>query len=94
MTTTTCCASDFAGVVRGKPALRRYWSLALQHIPSLHFVVEDVYQGIDTIVVTYRNQNKVLVNEVLRFRDGLVFEGHGTYRIVGDDDRFSRSLTT
>jgi len=74
---------DTAGVVRGKPALRQYWSMALQHIPSLHFLVEDVYQGIDTIVITYRNQSNALVNEVLRFRDNLVIEGHGTYRLVG-----------
>jgi len=73
---------DTAGVVRGKPALRHYWSMALQHIPSLHFLVEDVYQGIDTIVITYRNQSNALVNEVLRFRDNLVIEGHGTYRLV------------
>lgn len=73
---------DTAGIVHGKPALREYWSAALQHIPDLHFVVEDVYQGVETIVITYRNQNNALVNEVLEFRDDLVIEGHGTYRLV------------
>jgi hypothetical protein len=43
-----------AGVLRGKPALRRYWTLAVQRIPDLRFAVEGVYQGIDTIVITYR----------------------------------------
>jgi len=69
------------GVVRGKPALRHYWTVALAHVPDLRFTVEDVYQGIDTVVIAYRNQDDGLVSEVLRFNDGLVVEGHGTYRI-------------
>ena len=68
------------GIVHGKPALRRYWTQALQRIPNLRFVVESVYQGIDTIVITYRNQNDHLVNEVLRFSDDKVIEGHGMNR--------------
>ncbi len=67
------------GTVRGKPALRHYWTRALQRIPNLRFAVEGVYQGIDTVVIVYRNQDDGLVAEVLRFSDGLVVEGHGTY---------------
>jgi hypothetical protein len=72
---------ETAGVIRGKPELRRYWALAVQRIPDLRFVVERVYQGIDTVVITYRNQNDALVNEVLRFSGNLVTEGHGTYLV-------------
>lgn len=68
------------GVVRGKAALREYWTAALAGIPDLRFTVERVYQGIDTVVIAYRNQNGGRVSEVLRFNDaGLVVEGHGTY---------------
>jgi ketosteroid isomerase-like protein len=71
------------GMLHGKTALRSYWTAALQHIPELHFVVEGVYQGIDTLVITYRNQDNGLVNEVLKFNDdGLVIEGHGTYLVA------------
>lgn len=70
---------ETAGVVHGKPALSRYWTLALQHIPNLRFTIESVYQGIDTIVIVYRNQDDTLVSEVLRFSGDLVIEGHGTY---------------
>ena len=70
------------GVVRGKAALRQYWTEALVRTPNLHFTVEGVYQGIDTIVITYRNQNGNLVNEVLIFRDGTIVEGHGTYLLA------------
>lgn len=73
---------ETAGIVRGKPALRRYWTQALQRIPDLRFAVEGVYQGIDTMVITYRNQDDRLVNEVLRFKDDMVMEGHGTYRVT------------
>ena len=68
------------GTVRGKAALRAYWSAALTRVPELEFTVEGVYQGIDTIVINYRNQSGRLVNEMLRFtNENLVIEGHGTY---------------
>jgi ketosteroid isomerase-like protein len=70
---------ETGGVVRGKPALRHYWTTALTQVPNLRFTVEGVYQGIDTVVIAYRNQDDGLVNEVLKFDDGLVVEGHGTY---------------
>jgi hypothetical protein len=73
---------DTTGVIRGKAALRVYWTRALQHVGNLHFVVEGVYAGIDTIVINYRNQDGGQVNEILRFNDGLIIEGHGTYRVL------------
>lgn len=72
---------ETAGLVHGKSALRTYWTRALQRIPDLRFVVESVYQGIDTIVIAYRNQDDKLVSEVLRFSGDVVIEGHGTYLI-------------
>jgi ketosteroid isomerase-like protein len=70
---------ETGGVVRGKEALRRYWTEAVARIPDLRFTVEGVYQGVDTIVINYRNQSGKLVNEILMFNDGAVIEGHGTY---------------
>ncbi|MBO3083757.1 nuclear transport factor 2 family protein [Cellulomonas fengjieae] len=72
------------GVVRGKAELRRYWTEGLRLLPGLHFTVERVFAGIDVLVIGYRNQSGGLVDEVLRFADGLVVEGHGTY-LVADD---------
>jgi ketosteroid isomerase-like protein len=73
---------DTAGIVHGKVALRDYWTLALQHIPNLRFVVEDVYQGIDTIALVYRNQDDARMCEVLRFKGDAVIEGHATYLVA------------
>ncbi|WP_077097785.1 nuclear transport factor 2 family protein [Mycobacterium terramassiliense] len=73
---------ETAGVVRGKAALRDYWTEALRRVANLRFAVETVYEGIDTLVIAYRNQDGGLVSEVLRFSDGLVVEGHGTYHVA------------
>lgn len=67
------------GIVRGKAALRAYWAEALPRSPDLHFTVLGVYAGVDTVVINYRNQKDALCCEVLRFADGLVVLGHGTY---------------
>jgi ketosteroid isomerase-like protein len=68
------------GVVRGKAALRDYWSFALQKVPDLHFEVLGVYAGVHTLVINYRNQLGRLVCEVLTLdAHGAVSEGHGTY---------------
>lgn len=76
------------GKVHGKIDLRRYWTAAVQRRTDLHFVLEDVYQGVDILVINYRNQTGGLVNEVLRFDNDLVVEGHGTY-LIGDRMRLA-----
>jgi hypothetical protein len=70
------------GIVRGKQALREYWVEALAGHPDLHFTLEGVYAGIDTIAIHYRHRNGSHVVEVLTFRDGLVAVGHATHLIA------------
>jgi hypothetical protein len=67
------------GVVRGKEALRKYWSEGVRLIPDLHFEVLALYVGVSTLVINYRNQAGGVVSEVLTFDGALVREGHGTY---------------
>ena len=68
------------GVLRGKEALRAYYAEGLRRTPELHFEVVGVYQGVNVLVINYRNQRGALVDEILCFDDtGLVLEGHGTY---------------
>jgi len=71
------------GLVRGKAALREYWSAALQMMPDLHFELIGVYQGESVLVINYRNQSGGLVNEVLEFDGALVRRGYGTYLLRG-----------
>jgi ketosteroid isomerase-like protein len=67
------------GVIRGKQALRTYWSAGVRLIPDLRFEVLAVYAGINTLVINYRNQAGGEVCEVLTFDGPLIAEGHGTY---------------
>jgi ketosteroid isomerase-like protein len=72
---------DGDGVIRGRDALRAYWSRALGLIPDLRFTVEGVYAGLDAVVINYRNHAGNLVCEYLTFGDdGLVVAGHATYQ--------------
>ena len=66
------------GVIRGRAALRHYWSEGLRRIPDLHFEVVGVYVGVRTVVINYRNQRGGMVSEVLTFDGELAVEGHGT----------------
>lgn len=71
------------GVIRGKEALREYWSEGIRLIPGLRFEVLALYVGVSTLVINYRNQVGGLVSEVLTFEGPLVREGHGTYLAQG-----------
>lgn len=73
------------GRVCGKPALRAYWAEGLRRIPDLHFTIEQVFAGVDMIVIRYRNQKGVPVSEVLVFEGAKVKSGHGTYPVGFDD---------
>jgi hypothetical protein len=71
---------ESGGVVRGKAALRDYWTAALSQQADLRFEVIGVYRGESALVINYRNHRGELVNEVLSCDgDGLGCEGHGTY---------------
>ena len=70
---------DSDGVVRGKSELRSYWREGLRRNPELHFEIEGLYLGVNTLVIHYRNHAGGLVNEVLTFDGPLVVEGHATY---------------
>ncbi|GID10415.1 nuclear transport factor 2 family protein [Actinocatenispora rupis] len=65
--------------VRGKAALREYWTEGLRRLSDLRFTVQSVQVCLDTVVINYRNQTGQLVSEVLTLRDGAVVSGFGAY---------------
>ena len=81
----TALLPETGGVIRGKAALRAYWEEGLRRIPDLHFTIEAVFAGVNTLVIQYLNQKGVSVSEVLTFDAGRVREGHGTY-LTGFDN--------
>lgn len=70
---------ESGGVIHGKKLLEEYWREGLRRIPDLHFEVLATNVGINTVVINYRNQRGVLVNEVLELDGGVVIRGHATY---------------
>lgn len=67
------------GVFRGKAEIRRYWTTALAIVPDLHFEVIRYCVGVDAVVIEYRNQRGVVVDEVLIFEGDRIGRGYGTY---------------
>ncbi len=58
------------GVLRGKPAIRPYWSAGIANAqPPLQFELLDAYGGIDTVVVHYRSVGRKIVIEILELDD-------------------------
>jgi ketosteroid isomerase-like protein len=74
------------GVVRGKAAIRSYWSTAMDRNHRLHFDITSLFAGVDCVLIGFRNDRDEDRFEVLRLRDGRVFEGHGTYRVAFQND--------
>lgn len=82
-------AASVAGdsVVRGKQALREYWSKALSRVESLHFVIDrilwdDAARELAIVYIAEINQKKQRVSENFTFgSDGLFVQTevfHGT----------------
>jgi ketosteroid isomerase-like protein len=53
------------GTLRGKSAIRPYWTAGLAATPPILFELLDVYAGIDTVVIHYRSVGRRLVTELL-----------------------------
>jgi ketosteroid isomerase-like protein len=70
------------GVVRGKQRLREYWVAGLAAHPDLRFELLGVFGGVDTVVISYRNEAGLDRCEVLTFSGGLVAAGHATYPVT------------
>jgi ketosteroid isomerase-like protein len=79
------------GEVRGKDALRSYWTTGLEQQSDLRFTVDDVRLSVDTLVINYRNQYDHRVSEILRFDGELVSWGCGAYE-PGESLTHTRSL--
>jgi len=55
-----------SGTLRGKPAIRAYWTKALAMLPNLRFELLNVLAGVNTVTLCYRG-HRGLVAEVFHF---------------------------
>ena len=65
-------AGEPSGTLQGKPAIREYWTKALARLPDLHFELNEVLTGIDTITLYYRGPRGASAETFHFDRDGKV----------------------
>jgi hypothetical protein len=71
---------EASGVLKGKAAIRPYWSKALAAKPPLHFELIEVFESVRSITIHYRRADRRLAAEVLEFNDrGEVVRGTAHY---------------
>ena len=58
------------GKVAGKSALRGYFQRALEAYPDVHFHLEDVLWGVNSVVLYYTNQKGTHVGEFMELSAG------------------------
>jgi ketosteroid isomerase-like protein len=56
-----------SGVLRGKDAIRPYWTWGLELQPPIEFELLGVYAGVDKVAIHYRSVGRRLVTEILTF---------------------------
>jgi hypothetical protein len=64
---------ESGGVIRGKAALRAYWTKAMGSVPDLRFELDDVFTSVSGATILYRNQRGQRVSETFLWNaDGRV----------------------
>jgi hypothetical protein len=72
--------NDPSGNVRGKAALRSYFSKGLEAYPNLRFELVDVLWGLASVVLYYKNQNGTKSGEFMEIdADGKVVRAVANY---------------
>ncbi|MFA6189807.1 MAG: nuclear transport factor 2 family protein [Sulfuricurvum sp.] len=67
-------------MLRGKEAVGAYWAVSLEKFSDLHFVLDSVFVGADSIALTYTSVLDKKAVEVLFFDEsGKVFKAAAYY---------------
>ncbi len=67
------------GKLRGKDAIRPYWTAGLASQPPLRFEIIEVFAGIESVSIFYRSVGRKLVCETFLFDGKLVARSMATY---------------
>ena len=57
------------GALKGKAAIRPYWTAGLAANPPIRFELLGAYAGVNTVVIHYRSVARKLVTEILELDD-------------------------
>lgn len=58
-----------SGILRGKDAIRPYWTVGLAATPPIQFELVAVYAGVNQVAIHYRSVGRRYVVEVLELDD-------------------------
>lgn len=72
-------AGEPSGVLRGKPAIRRYWERGLSLLPNLHFSLLHVLCGIDAVSLVYKGHRGIVTETFFLNDDGQVIRAFACY---------------
>lgn len=72
-------AGEPGGKLRGKPAVRAYWTRALQLLPELRFEFVSVLAGVDSLVIHYRGVRGMAAEVFCFNREGKVAKASAHY---------------
>jgi ketosteroid isomerase-like protein len=74
-------ASEPSGVLRGKDNVAAYWRKALGLLPDLHFTLERVLVGAESVAIAYRGHRGASVEVFWFGADGLVTRAAAHYEV-------------
>lgn len=72
-------ACEPSGTLKGKAAIRAYWTKALGLIPNLHFEMKEVLAGVDCVAIYYKGHRGNVVEFFLFGADGKVRRSFACY---------------
>ena len=72
-------AGESGGCLKGKTAVRAYWTKGLERIPELRFELHDVLTGIDRIILYYRGYRGMVAESFVLDGNGRVIEASACY---------------
>jgi SnoaL-like domain len=58
-----------SGALKGKAAIRPYWTAGLAATPPIRFELLGTFAGVNTVVIHYRSVGRKLVTEILELDD-------------------------
>ena len=64
--------NDPSGTVSGLPALRAYFQRGLEAFPNLHFELLDVFAGLSSVVLVFKNQRGGRTAEFMEIEGGKI----------------------
>lgn len=74
-------AGDASGCLRGKPALRAYWTAALQKLPDLRFELLEVLVGAGSLTLYYQGHRGRVAETFFLGADGQVLRATACYAV-------------